>query len=271
MTPRRDGPATVLLSSPLFACMVVAAVLLVASVPRRGTAALSQGGPVQGTAREGKYRPRNVAAMVGPQLQELKALPVAKSFMAPSAGADRQAVQWRASAAATLRASRPRVQELAAALLPAPAAGGAAAGSVAKPCDAECEHMKEVGRERMKQLRNEIDQDFTGMVDFAADAAYVPPVESMEQQVKDGSLFGSKKGAHAEVKEPPSAFAGGALIAADPGATAKVVDKHKVEDTEKIVAIETPSADDLLRQIQQAEANAQAHFLQSPIYSDLVS
>jgi len=78
MTPRRDGPATVLLSSPLFACMVVAAVLLVASVPRRGTAALSQGGPVQGTAREGKYRPRNVAAMVGPQLQELKALPVAK-------------------------------------------------------------------------------------------------------------------------------------------------------------------------------------------------
>jgi hypothetical protein len=254
--------------------MVVAAVLLVASVPHRGTAArsaLSQGGPVQSTARAGEYRPQNVAAMVGPQLQELKALPVVKSFMAPSTAANRQAVQSRASAAATLRASRSRVQELAEALLPAPAAGGAAVVSAAKPCDAECEHMKEVGRERMKQLRNEIDQDFTGMVDFAADAAYVPPVESMEQQVKDGSLFGSKKGAHVEVKEPPSAFAGGALIAADPGATAKVVDKHKVEDAEKVVAIETPSADDLLRQIQQAEANAQAHILQSPIYSDLVS
>ena len=73
--------------------MVVAAVLLVASVPHRGTAArsaLSQGGPVQSTARAGEYRPQNVAAMVGPQLQELKALPVVKSFMAPSAGADRQ-------------------------------------------------------------------------------------------------------------------------------------------------------------------------------------
>ena len=43
----------------------------------------------------------------------------------------------------------------------------------------------------------------------------MPPVESIEEQVKDGSLYNNGKiPGSEEAKEPPSSFAGGALIAA---------------------------------------------------------
>ena len=125
-----------------------------------------------------------------------------------------------------------------------------------KPCDDNCKHMKEVGKERMRQLRNEIDSDFNSMVDFGEASAYVPPVESVEQQVKDGSLY--KDPSEDDANAPPAVFAGGAIVAADPGASADVLAKGEVKDVAAVVKDQTPSAADLLKKIQDAESAVHA-------------
>ena len=200
-------------------------------------------------------------------LDELKALPTARSAPAPRDHASLKATGTVTSDASAQQLPAAKEQQLAAAkpggppLTPPAGAGEEDASQTAdKPCDAECEHMKKVGRERMKALRAQIDADFKGMVNFGADAAYVPPVESIEEQVKDGSLYNNGKiPGSEEAKEPPSSFAGGALIAADPAASQPVLPEGEVKEVEHDVAAETPSADDLLQGIQHAEAQAHSN------------
>ena len=192
-------------------------------------------------------------------LDELKALPTARSAAARRDHASLQATGKVPSDASAQQLPAANTKETSG--TPAAGAGeGEAAQTAHKPCDAECEHMKRVGRERMKALRAQIDADFKGMVSFGADAAYVPPVESIEEQVKDGSLYNNGKvPGSEEAKEPPSSFAGGALIAADPAASQPVLPEGEVKEVEHDVAAETPSADDLLQGIQHAEAQAHSN------------
>jgi hypothetical protein len=218
---------------------LAALVLVVLSVSRQ------RGAPAPG-ALLGQLpaRPVRAAAVQGAlplalgRLKELKALPLLKAVSPLRAGVSDHG-----------QAGSSRLQELAG--RGASRTQSVAAAKAKAACDAECE--KE-GKERMKALRAEIDNDFNGMINFGESSAYVPPVESIEQQVKDGSLYGSKK--EDDVKAPPSQFAGGALIAQDPGSNAPVISADEVQVVAKDVAAETPSADDLLKGIQQQEEQA---------------
>ena len=105
-------------------------------------------------------------------LDELKALPTARSAAARRDHASLQATGKVPSDASAQQLPAANTKETSG--TPAAGAGeGEAAQTAHKPCDAECEHMKRVGRERMKALRAQIDADFKGMVSFGADAAYV--------------------------------------------------------------------------------------------------
>jgi hypothetical protein len=73
----------------------------------------------------------------------------------------------------------------------------------------------------------------------------------IEKQVADGSLY---KDPTADLKPPPDNFSGSSLIAADPGAAAPVLSSGQVNSVAQVVSTETPSAQDLLKHIQEAEA-----------------
>jgi len=216
---------------------MLAAVLVVLSVPRKPAApgALLQ----DASARHPVSKTRKVATMLLTQLKELKALPVLTSLTS---------IEQKRSNTKT-----PNSLHLLAEVPVAQAAVAQPAAS--KPCDADCQQTKKAGRDRMKVLRSEIDSDFTGMIGFGDEAAYVPPVESIAKQVADGSLYKNPKD---DIKTPSSRFGGSALINQDPGASAPVLQSGEVNEEVKDVATETPSADDLLKGIQDAEVQAQS-------------
>jgi hypothetical protein len=215
-----SSPLRLRSSSLVVACILIAAALVACALPRK---------PAAGDTGTVLQESSKVHASVVPSnehewYRELKALAVSR------------------------RTQSRRTQQLAEAPSPKTAAQDT------KPCDAECQHMKKVGKDRMRALRDEIDNDFDGMIAFGEDSSYVPPVESIEEQVKDGTLYGEEK---SDVKEPPAAFSGGAIVAEDPGASRPVLKKNQVQDVAKLVKDETPSADDLLGKIQNAEAQVQ--------------
>ena len=223
--------------------MVIAAVLVVMSVPLKSKAGtlLQQGSMRAGSSSKG----RQVAEMLVTQLEELKALPIAHAFSSSlkEKRLENMSRQSKHPASVKVDVRKDRTQIL------------TEAPAEKKPCDTECEHMKDVGKQRMKELRDQIEKDFTGMTTFGAEAAYVPPVESIEKQVADGSL---NKDPTADLKPPPDNFAGSSLIAADPGAAAPVLSSGQVKSVAQVVSTETPSAQDLLKHIQEAEASAVA-------------
>eukprot|EP00292_Cryptomonas_paramecium_P033881 CAMPEP_0113663550 /NCGR_PEP_ID=MMETSP0038_2-20120614/1213_1 /TAXON_ID=2898 /ORGANISM="Cryptomonas paramecium" /LENGTH=195 /DNA_ID=CAMNT_0000578607 /DNA_START=111 /DNA_END=695 /DNA_ORIENTATION=- /assembly_acc=CAM_ASM_000170 len=77
-----------------------------------------------------------------------------------------------------------------------------------KRCDRACELKKKRIREavarKMKQLRDQINDDFSSMIDFGHKAGYLPPPKSIKEQVMSGTLLndGSKTGSNA-VPPPP--------------------------------------------------------------------
>ena len=225
--------------------MVIAAVLVVISVPLKSKAGhgalLEKASMHAGSSSKG----RQVAEMLVTQLEELKALPIAHAFSSSlkEKRLENMSRQSKHPASVKVDVRKDRTQIL------------TEAPAEKKPCDKECEHMKEVGKQRMKELRDQIEKDFTGMTTFGAEAAYVPPVESIEKQVADGSLY---KDPTADLKPPPDNFAGSSLIAADPGAAAPVLSSGQVKSVAQVVSTETPSAQDLLKHIQEAEASAVA-------------
>lgn len=79
----------------------------------------------------------------------------------------------------------------------------AAAASTA-PCDASCKQKKVMIAQKMKSLRDQINRDFSSMINFGHKAGYLPPPQSIRQEVMDGTLLGggSKTGANA-VPPPP--------------------------------------------------------------------
>ena len=227
-------------SPHIVAGIMLAAVLVVLSVPRKPAApgALLQDASV----RHPVSKTRKVATMLLTQLKELKALPVVTSLTSIE--------QKRSNTKTPNSVGR---QQL---LAEVPVAQAAVAQPAAnKPCDADCQQTKKAGRDRMKVLRSEIDSDFTGMIGFGDEAAYVPPVESIAKQVADGSLYKNPKD---DIKAPSSRFGGSALINQDPGASVPVLQSGEVNEEVKDVATETPSADDLLKGIQDAEVQAQS-------------
>lgn len=237
--------------------MAVAAVLVVLSVPHKKAAAqksLLQDGAARPSAHTKGYR---VASRLATQLEERKALNVVKSFTSTLVQQRRETTSRNSVIASLIRgahAYRARAEQLA----EEPAAGAGAEKPApakdAKPCDADCQRTKEAGRERMKELRAEIDTDFNGMIGFGDEAAYVPPPESIAEQVKDGTLYKDPK---EDLKDPPP-FGGIALQNVDPGATAPVLAKGMVDDKVKDVTKETPTAEDLLKAIQDQEAKARS-------------
>ena len=160
-------------------------------------------------------------------------------------------LQWEEMKAlpVSLKTTHPRVEQL--------MEGGKGDQTISsKPCDDDCQHMKALGRERMKALTKEIDADFNGMIGFGEESAYVPPVESVEKQVQDGTLYSDGK---MDVKEPSEQFGGSTFIAEDPSASKPVLETSEVREAVKNVASETPTADALLSGISHAEESAKGN------------
>jgi len=107
--------------------------------------------------------------------------------------------------------------------------GAAATPPAHKPCDAACEKAKEAGKAKMKSLQDMIDKDFSNTINYGNDMAYVPPVESVEDQMKDGSMWNSMK----TPKKPPPKFIASASIV--PDAATVHLDTRHVQDEEKDV------------------------------------
>lgn len=132
--------------------MVAAAVLVVLSVPRKtghAPGALLQAAPSNTAQR--------ALPLARAQLQELKARPRLKEVSPLRLNRD-GAVSGRMQKLAEKGTGKTQ----------------SVAAKAKAACDAECE--KE-GKERMKALRAEIDNDFNGMINFGESSAYVPPVE----------------------------------------------------------------------------------------------
>ncbi|KAJ1495160.1 hypothetical protein T484DRAFT_1876524 [Baffinella frigidus] len=108
---------------------------------------------------------------------------------------------------------------------------GAVAAKPAAPCNAGCEAAKEKGRANMKSLEDMIDKDFQSTVNYGNDQAYVPPVESVEAQIKDGSMWNKMAAPH----KPPPRYMAGSVVSALPDMATVHLDTAEVQTEEKEV------------------------------------
>uniref|UniRef100_A0A7S0HVV3 Uncharacterized protein n=1 Tax=Hanusia phi TaxID=3032 RepID=A0A7S0HVV3_9CRYP len=72
-----------------------------------------------------------------------------------------------------------------------------------KPCGNECLARRKIIAAKMKALRDEINHDFKAMTDFGHKAGYLPPPQSIKQQVMAGTLLGGKGDTGANAVAPP--------------------------------------------------------------------
>eukprot|EP00286_Rhodomonas_abbreviata_P012495 CAMPEP_0181318810 /NCGR_PEP_ID=MMETSP1101-20121128/17210_1 /TAXON_ID=46948 /ORGANISM="Rhodomonas abbreviata, Strain Caron Lab Isolate" /LENGTH=437 /DNA_ID=CAMNT_0023426315 /DNA_START=128 /DNA_END=1441 /DNA_ORIENTATION=+ len=110
------------------------------------------------------------------------------------------------------------------------AEGGEAAASGKPACDSECEAKKQAAIARMKSLQDSIYHDFDSMINYGNAAGYIPPPESIEQQVKDGTLM---TGGAASDAPPPPAFDAGSVEEVGAGAKSVQLDPSEVDAVKK--------------------------------------
>ncbi|EKX51642.1 hypothetical protein GUITHDRAFT_134532 [Guillardia theta CCMP2712] len=119
-------------------------------------------------------------------------------------------------------------------------------------CDAKCMQARAVVQARMKRLQDDIDNDFQNMIKYGENAVYVPPPRSVEQQVMDGSLFRRKD----DDGPPPPVFNDDSLIRQIPDSSNPKLSSAQVEANEKNLEKTLPTANDLLKTIQDQEKDA---------------
>eukprot|EP00286_Rhodomonas_abbreviata_P009475 CAMPEP_0181330448 /NCGR_PEP_ID=MMETSP1101-20121128/23906_1 /TAXON_ID=46948 /ORGANISM="Rhodomonas abbreviata, Strain Caron Lab Isolate" /LENGTH=232 /DNA_ID=CAMNT_0023439707 /DNA_START=285 /DNA_END=979 /DNA_ORIENTATION=+ len=78
------------------------------------------------------------------------------------------------------------------------------AAAAAAPCDAACHQKKVMIANKMKSLRDQINRDFSSMINFGHKAGYLPPPESIRKEVMDGTLLGGKSKTGANAVAPPA-------------------------------------------------------------------
>jgi len=131
-----------------------------------------------------------------------------------------------------------------------------AAAPASPKCDAACTAKKAQIENQMKQLRDQINGDFSNMITFGNKVGYIPPTtESIKQQVMDGSLLGNKD----EPKAPPpfSAVAATDHVLGAKDAN-KPLDPTVVKAAEKTVSKEAPAKPLIDDEIQSAKSPTSA-------------